>query len=318
MALITRAMTKTLWGITDSSQDAVIDQLILQCQSRLETYCGRLFDVATYTEILEGNGARGLPTRQRPINYVDSLYEDRIANYGDAPDAFPAASLLEFGVDYTFVRDGLNGVGKSGVLFRINGYWPRPIEFVGGNITPRPTNIGNVKVTYNAGYAQPLSLSVTVVTAGDAGTPAVQTVQAVGWPFASGTWTLGGATLAYDVTASALSTALSTALGLTVTATGSMQAGFTITWAANGARSALTGSVSGLTQAANVMPYDLEQACLLLMANVKRILKIGAPIQSESWEGYSRAMGQAASEAIGGLPPDTRGAIERYRNHPVG
>jgi hypothetical protein len=318
MALITRTLTKTMWGITDSSQDDVIDRLILQCQDRIETWCGRRFDVADHTEILEGNGDRMLPVRQRPINSIASVYVDQSAAWGDAPDAFAAATLLESGVDYTFVKDGQNSTGKSGLLVRINGSWPRPIEFNAGRIMPRPATMGNVKVTYNAGYSPALSLTVTVVTAGTVSTPAVQTVRVLGLPLASSTWTLGGATLAHDVSAAALGTAVSTALGLTVTATGSMSAGFTVTWSANGARSALTGDVSTLTQAALVMPYDLEQACLLLMANVKRILKVGAPIQSEGWEGYNRALASAAGEAMGGLPPDVLWSLSKYKNPAVG
>lgn len=221
MALITRALTKTFWGIADAdtSQDAVIDALILQCQARIETWCGRKFDAANFTDYLMGTGNAYLPLRQRPINSVASVYEDRYAYWGQADDAFAAATLLTAGTDYAIVKDS-EGVGASGMLARIGAAWARPVEWRGGQITSQPGSTGNIKVTYNAGFS--------------------------------------------------------------------------------------------------TIPYDLQQACLFLMGAVKRTIRIGAPIQSEGWEGYNYALAQTASEAIGGLPPDTAAVLSRYRNVALG
>lgn len=66
------------------------------------------------------------------------------------------------------------------------------------------------------------------------------------------------------------------------------------------------------------VPEDLQQACLFLMASVKRMVKIGDNLSSESWENYSYQVGQAAGEAIGGLPTTTLAILSRYRNIALG
>jgi hypothetical protein len=106
-----------------------------------------------------------------------------------------------------------------------------------------------VDIDGEAGYCR-TTLVVETTQAGTAGTVEIQTARVHGPPLTSGTWSLGGATgLAFDINAGALETALEAALSLSLTVTGSMSAGFTITWVANGDRSLLTGSVSDLVPA---------------------------------------------------------------------
>lgn len=63
----------------------------------------------------------------------------------------------------------------------------------------------------------------------------------------SGTWTLDGATLAFDATAATVQAALRTTQSdNALTVAGSMEDGFTITWGVNGSESLLTGSTVGL------------------------------------------------------------------------
>ncbi len=155
MGLVTRANLKIFLGIesSDTSQDTALDLHIDQCSARIETFCGRVFAAADYTDYLQGNGDKFLPLKQRPINSVASVYEDIAAMWGQAPDAFAAATLLTAGTDYAIVKDSA-GVGKSGMLYRINSVWPKPLSYVPGNISPQNLEgVGNLKITYNAGFA---------------------------------------------------------------------------------------------------------------------------------------------------------------------
>ncbi len=152
--LITLDNLKTLWGIAadDVANDAQFRALITQCSARIETFCRRKFAAADYTEYLAGTGERLLPTRQRPINSVASVYEDVNGNWGQGDDPFPAETLLTAGTDYAIVKDS-EGLGASGLLYRVNGIWPRYDGYKQGTISPVPaTPQGNVKVTYNAGF----------------------------------------------------------------------------------------------------------------------------------------------------------------------
>lgn len=219
--LIARADVKTLWGISDTSQDAVIDLLIAQCSARIVLWVGHILEAATLTEYYQGTGTRDLVLRNWPVNSVTSVYEDMGGEWGQSANPFAAATLLTAGVDFALRLDGSNGVAQSGILRKINGVWQKPNAFQPGLISAQPAETsGTIKVVYNAGYA--------------------------------------------------------------------------------------------------TIPPDLQQACLMLMACVKRILRIGAPLTSEGWEDYNYAVQQAAAEAVGGLPPDTLGVLSRYRNVAVG
>lgn len=116
-----------------------------------------------------------------------------------------------------------------------------------------------VKSGGRSGYPAPFA-DVATVTEGDGSTREVQTVRVYGPPFVAGTWDYGGAAgLAFDISAASLETALETALGLGVGVTGSMSAGFTITWDANGNRTQLTADVSGLIPSSAAWPaYELN------------------------------------------------------------
>ena len=110
----------------------------------------------TFTEFYSGNGTRYLHLRQSPVQSVTSVYEDQAAYYGEASGSFAAASLLTAGTDYALRRDNANATEKSlsGIIERIGTNWTMPTGGHNGLLTAiaeRP--IGNIKVTYVAGYA---------------------------------------------------------------------------------------------------------------------------------------------------------------------
>jgi len=147
---------KILNGIapTDTSQDAIYRLLIERCSARIEVFCRRIFAAANYTEYYAGNGDKLLPLNQRPINTVASVYVDEGGYWGQASGAFAAGTLLTAGTEYAIRLDGTNGTGHSGMLYRIDGVWPKYDAYRPGTISSIPVLApGNVKVTYNAGYA---------------------------------------------------------------------------------------------------------------------------------------------------------------------
>lgn len=118
-----------------------------------------------YTEFCEGTGGRTFGVRERPVQEIVSLWLDDGAAYGEADGAFAAETLLVAGTDYNLVRDGsFAESGKSGLVVRVGGVWPRPGERRGAalsNFAGRAN--GNLKVTYVAGYvAIPPDLALAV------------------------------------------------------------------------------------------------------------------------------------------------------------
>ncbi len=154
-SLVERDTYKAFIGVakSDTSLDAFLDVHLEQCSARVEEFCNRKFAADDYTEFLCGNGDAFLYTQQRPINSIASIYVDANAMWGQAPDAFAAASLLTAGESYALVKDQPDGSSRRGAIFRINGVWPKPMAYQAGVISPVVgPDVGNIKLTYNAGF----------------------------------------------------------------------------------------------------------------------------------------------------------------------
>lgn len=151
----------------DLTQDARLEQMRQQSEQAVLTYLNRnSLERVTYTEYYDGNGLTKLVLRNIPVVSITSIYEDRNGGYyGDAVSAFPTSSLLTAGVDYVLQRDGKSPeVGKSGMVIRIGSVWPALSERIYGLLAGDSVNgIGNVKITYIAGYASvPSDISLAV------------------------------------------------------------------------------------------------------------------------------------------------------------
>lgn len=110
----------------------------------------------TLTEYYAGNGRRELQLNQRPVISIGSVYEDTGAYYGEASGAFASTTLLTAGTQYCLLRDNGDKAEQSlgGILLRLGGVWPAGSEQLRGMLTTSPApGLGNIKVTYNAGYA---------------------------------------------------------------------------------------------------------------------------------------------------------------------
>lgn len=171
VGLISQNDVKTLLGIGsgDSSEDDKIDLLIAAASAAVEAFCHRTFEATSYTEYADGPGWSDLILRHRPVNSVTSVQMDSNGFYGEAPNAFPAETTLTGGVDYVLPKDG-NSHSRSGLLKRIGGS-----GFAGGGrrfgLRPArrgpvwPYGTGNIKIVYNAGYANiPADIQQAVFT----------------------------------------------------------------------------------------------------------------------------------------------------------
>lgn len=132
------ATVKSFLGVTDNNSDALINNLIDRVSARIETYCSRTLGSATYMdEIYDGDGlSRSLFLRQWPVISVSSLYDDINRSWGS--DSLIASA------DYVVHNDW--GEIK---LIKNSSLWAPSLEPKFGK------GVGNIKVTYTAGYLLP-------------------------------------------------------------------------------------------------------------------------------------------------------------------
>lgn len=124
MALCTRDDVKLFGTITDSTDaaDTLIKDLIDRVSTRIERYCDRVFEEATYTEYYDGTGTDYLYTNQYPIVTISGIYDDTLWAWGE--------DTLISGTEYRISNN------KRKVLY--NTYFTDASE--------------NIKIVYTAGY----------------------------------------------------------------------------------------------------------------------------------------------------------------------
>lgn len=159
MAIITTAQYKAYAGISGTALDARLDVLIPCLQDEVEIYCGRRFDTATFTELVDGTGIDELLVRNAPIKSITSI----TLLYPDATTAAYASTAFSFSLrddgrvwllGSSQMRAGLDEDGN-----------PRQPSF--GDSIAFPVGRENVQVIYVGGYgtgtiAMPPSLQLAM------------------------------------------------------------------------------------------------------------------------------------------------------------
>lgn len=85
MALTTLANVKAYIGSPDAD-DSLIGDLITRAQAMIETFCGRAFDEAEFTEYKDGNNQRTITLKNTPVSAVASVgYRTGPAAWTDFP-----------------------------------------------------------------------------------------------------------------------------------------------------------------------------------------------------------------------------------------
>jgi hypothetical protein len=148
----------------DDSENASIMLLAQQATSLIEEALGRIGADLTRlykqerTEYLSGTGTQILLLNFRPVwtTPTPQCWVDEGGYWGQASGAFGSSpdTQLTWGTDFALrIDDGGTGLGRSGLLIRINRDWERPQVRMRGYLSPSMgPAFGNIKVTYTAGF----------------------------------------------------------------------------------------------------------------------------------------------------------------------
>lgn len=141
---------------TDTSEDVKLNFLIEQASIWIEEYLNRPLFYRERTEFYRGTGRRKLLLRARPVYTTPPirLFLDGGGAYGSTTDAFdPGTTEKIYGEDFALQIDQPDGTSRSGILLRLNGYWPTPGVRSQGMLSPYlGESLGTIKVIYTAGY----------------------------------------------------------------------------------------------------------------------------------------------------------------------
>lgn len=170
MSLTSTDAVKVDLGITDSSSDTILQQIVAGIEKAVHTWTKRdVLESQTTTLFLSGSGNPDLILPHRPVTSITSVNVDPTGYYGTGPSAFAATTLWTEGTHFALIRDS-GGVGtspgKSAVLRRLGGsvpggnfmFWPswpmgaRPGLLAASRAAFWPVGDGNIKVTMVAGY----------------------------------------------------------------------------------------------------------------------------------------------------------------------
>src|ERR1043166_3352114 len=113
----TLSIVKVFLGIasTNTTQDALLNQLIPYATAGIIQYLGRDPRSQTYTaDVYSGNGQRLLELRQRPVTAVSRVNIDPTGDYNQGTNAYPSGTDLVAGRDYAIVFDSYQ-IGRAHV-----------------------------------------------------------------------------------------------------------------------------------------------------------------------------------------------------------
>ena len=154
---------------TDTSEDAKLLLLAEDASNLIEEFLNRNrstninFDnlsKKSRTEYYDGTNSHQLLLRHRPVYTLTTgdtnpqAWVDDDAGWGEASGAFAdSGDELTYGDDFVLRVDQPDRTSRSAILVRIGDFWPRPMVRRRGLLSPYYMDgMGNVKVTYTAGY----------------------------------------------------------------------------------------------------------------------------------------------------------------------
>lgn len=153
MAIASVAEFKTHLGLTGTTDDAKYQAYLNQAEAIISKHTGLIFTSAAATEFYLGTGTNALILRRRPVTSISSVYVDDAGYFGFASGAFASSTLLTSGTDYALQIE-TSGSSITGILYRIGSVWPNVTLSSSGDLVGGPMpGIGNIKITYTAGYS---------------------------------------------------------------------------------------------------------------------------------------------------------------------
>lgn len=150
MALTTTTSAKLHLGVTTNAEDPFFTAIVPQVDAMIKRWLNQDIEQQTLTEYYEGNNSPNLVLLQGPIISITSIYLDAKGAYGFGSDPFPSETLLTAGTDYAWRRNR----PRSRIVMRLNGTWPAIYRRSVGLLSAyQDHGLGNIKITYVAGYA---------------------------------------------------------------------------------------------------------------------------------------------------------------------
>ncbi len=137
-------------------EDAKLSLFVEMAGTIIEGLLNRDFIKKERTEYYGGCGTQQILLRHRPAytTPVPQVWVDQNGYFGASSGSFQGSDQpLVYGQDFCFDTPEEGQPSKSGLLIRVNNYWPRPAVRSDGLLSPYlGISHGNVKITYTAGY----------------------------------------------------------------------------------------------------------------------------------------------------------------------
>jgi len=159
----------------DTSEDLRLGFFIEMASAWIEESLNRVGQInyQSRTQYYKGSGTPKLLLRARPVFTSPTIqaWKDSGAWYGSVTDSFSSSNALTYGTDFALEIDQDDGSSRSGILLRINDYWPKRGLRQTGYLSPFVgESFGIIKIIYTAGYTQdtlpaPLRLACNTLVA---------------------------------------------------------------------------------------------------------------------------------------------------------
>jgi hypothetical protein len=153
VALTTVSAVQQYTGIADTEK-ALLEILLPAVETAVKKFIDRDIESQSYVDWYGGNNTTILLLNEYPVTSLTEIREDSTGFFGSVAGSFGTETILVSGIDYALIKDGRNQLAEVGRVMRINGVWPGRYEYKRGLLTTAlKPGIGNIKVTYTAGYA---------------------------------------------------------------------------------------------------------------------------------------------------------------------
>ena len=152
MALTTLADLKTYLGITDTSEDDLLNLLIADADAAILGYLDRAIEQASLTEYYSGDGTTNLLLQQRPVTTITSVHVDAAGYAGQGSGAFDSTTEWTAGTDF-YAQSVVENESNTGNIIAIKGPGTFTADHQPMTWGEWPRGTGNIKVVYTAGYS---------------------------------------------------------------------------------------------------------------------------------------------------------------------
>jgi hypothetical protein len=142
---------------SDLSEDKKLNFIIEQASELMEGFLGRqkFMSKESRTEYYDGTGTLQLRLNARPVVTSPAIqcWLDEQGRYGQVSGSFATGTELTYGTDFYLQIDQPDGSSRSGILTKVNNFWPKRAVRETGYLFPfQDANRGIIKVTYSGGY----------------------------------------------------------------------------------------------------------------------------------------------------------------------